>query len=391
MEVLFWLCVGLMAYAYFGYPLALLGLRLWRRQPVRKADITPAVSLLIAAYNEEKDMRAKLDNALSLDYPQEKLQIIVASDCSTDKTDAIVQEYAARGVQLVRLPQRGGKTAALNAAVPHARGEILVFSDAATFYRADALRKLVRSFADPGVGCVSGDIIYTNDVQTLVGNGGSLYWRYERWLRQLESDLGSVVGMAGCMYALRRALFRPLGIETPPGKRSLSQSLDDDFLTPLRLRLEGGYRAVMESEALCYEKVAGGCREEFRMRRRVIARAITGLLYMRAVLNPLRFPLYAWQLVSHKVLRWLGPLWLLGALFSSAALAAQPLYRGLLAAQLGFYLCAVAGYLSEQQRLRTGRWLSVPLYFCVSNLAALAALGKVLGGRPDGVWTPIRR
>ncbi len=396
MEVVFWLCVGLILYTYMGYPLVLLGLRTIRRRPVVKQDIIPTVSLLIAAYNEEKDIRAKLENTLGLDYPQGKLQVIVASDCSTDNTDAIVQEYTDQGVLLVRLRQRGGKTAALNEAVKHARGEVLVFSDAATLYRQDALRKLVRNFADPSVACVTGDIIYINDAHTLVGEGGSLYWRYERWLRRMESDIGSVLGMAGCMYALRRELFVPLGSEQPRNGLLARitvnmQSLDDDFLTPLRLRLQSDkYRAVMEPEALCFERVAGGCAAEFRMRSRVIARAIAGLLYMHAVLNPLRFPLYAFQLFSHKVLRWLVPLWLLGAGVSNALLLATPLYQGFFIVQVGFYTCAVLGYLGEKWRWRRVRLFYIPLYFCVSNLAALVALGKVFLGKADGTWTPLR-
>jgi cellulose synthase/poly-beta-1,6-N-acetylglucosamine synthase-like glycosyltransferase len=169
--------------------------------------------MIIAAHNEEKDIRAKLENSLDLDYPKEKLQIIVASDCSTDGTEQIVREYESRGVLLVRLLQRGGKTAALNNAVTWATGDILVFSDAPTLYRPDAVRKLMRNFADSNVGCVTGEIWYTNETNSLIGHGGSLYWRYESWLRQMESDTGSVLGMAGCIYALRRELYVPLGTQ----------------------------------------------------------------------------------------------------------------------------------------------------------------------------------
>jgi cellulose synthase/poly-beta-1,6-N-acetylglucosamine synthase-like glycosyltransferase len=396
METAFWMCVGLIVYTYFGYPLVLLCLRAVLKRPVAKANITPSVSLIIAAHNEERDIRTKLENTFGLDYPREKMQVIVASDCSTDGTDAIVRGYEPRGVLLVRLPHRGGKTAALNEAVKRATGDILVFSDAPTLYRPDTIRKLVRNFADDSVGCVTGEIWYTNETNSLIGNGGSLYWKYESWLRRMESDIGSVLGMAGCIYALRRELYVPLGAE--PSKRGVmskltvsSQSLDDDFLTPLGLRLRGAkYRAVMEPEAICVERVSGGSHEEFRMRSRVIARAMVGLMYMKAVLNPVRFPLYSFQIISHKVLRWLAPVWLIGMVSSNSFLLSTWLYQCTFAFQLGFYGCAVMGYISEKLRFQKARWLYIPYYFCVSNLAALVAVGKFVVGKTDGVWTPVR-
>jgi hypothetical protein len=169
------------------------------------------------------------------------------------------------------------------------------------------------------------------------------------------------------------------------------QSLDDDFLTPLGLRLRGTkYRAVMEPEAICFERASGRSDEEFRMRSRVIARAMAGLMYMRAVLNPVKFPLYTFQIVSHKILRWLAPVWLIGIGISNSFLLSTVLYKWLFALQLGFYACAVLGYVSEKLHFETMRWLYIPYYFCVSNLAALLAIGKFVIRKTDGVWTPIR-
>jgi cellulose synthase/poly-beta-1,6-N-acetylglucosamine synthase-like glycosyltransferase len=198
-EVVFWTCALLLAYTYAGYPLLLAVASRLRSRPVRRADCIPSVSFIITAYNEEQALAAKLENTLMLDYPKEKLEIIVASDCSTDRTDAIAGEFAALGVRLHRQPQRLGKTAAQNTAVKLARGEILLFSDATTLYRPDVLRAMMPNFADPTVGCVAGQLIYVELGRSSVGRGARSYWSYERFLKKCESRLGSLIGVSGCL------------------------------------------------------------------------------------------------------------------------------------------------------------------------------------------------
>src|SRR3954470_12407114 len=210
-EIIFWLSTAAILYAYLGYPLLLVLMsRLWGRA-VRRAPFTPRVTFIITAYNEERDLAAKLENTLALDYPSDRLEIIVASDCSTDRTDQIVREFAPRGVRLHRQPARLGKTAAQNAAVELAGGEVLLFSDATTLYRPNVLRVLTPSFADPTVGCATGRIVYRDSAATSsVGHGTRSYWSYEFLLRQHESTVSSMIGVCGCMYAVRRSAYVPL-------------------------------------------------------------------------------------------------------------------------------------------------------------------------------------
>src|SRR5215510_185543 len=203
-QVVFIAAMAMMAFIYVGYPALMFALSLMLRRPVRRDDITPRVSVIIAAYNEERDIEDKLKNTLALDYPRDRMEVIVASDCSTDRTDEIVRSFSAQGVILRRQPGRFGKTVAQNRAAKAASGEILVFSDATTMYEPDAIRKIVRSFADPAVGCVAGQLIYADVSASAVGRGCRSDWGYEEFLRRCEGDVGAVVGVSGCLYAVRR-------------------------------------------------------------------------------------------------------------------------------------------------------------------------------------------
>src|SRR5215475_11126029 len=203
-QVVFVAAVAMIAFIYVGYPALMFALSLILRRPVRREDITPRVSIIIAAYNEERDIEAKLKNTLAFDYPRDRMEIIVASDCSTDRTDEIVRGFSAQGVILCRQPERFGKTIAQNRAVKASSGAILVFSDATTMYEPDAIRKIVRSFADPEVGCVAGQLIYVDAAASAVGKGCRSYWGYEKFLKRCESDVGSLVGVSVCLYAVRR-------------------------------------------------------------------------------------------------------------------------------------------------------------------------------------------
>jgi cellulose synthase/poly-beta-1,6-N-acetylglucosamine synthase-like glycosyltransferase len=377
-EILFWAAVALVVYAYVGYPILALLLSRFLPRPVRQAAITPRISLIIAAHNEERDIAAKLENTLALDYPAERLEIIVASDCSTDATNEIVAGFASRGVQLYRQTEHLGKTIAQHGAVKQATGEVLVFSDATTHYQPAALRQIVRSFADPEVGCVAGQLVYVDGAETVVGSGCRSYWNYEKLLKQSESQLGSLIGVSGCLYAVRRSSYARL---TP--------DLIDDFVVATEIHLRG-LRTVYEPAAIALEHTNQRSRDEFRMRVRVITQTLTALQRYRAVLNPRRHGLFAWQLLSHKALRYAVPLLLLVVLASNYWLAGQSeFYRLTLWAQAALYGVALLGWLAEGARLRLGP-LALPYYFVLANLAVLVALIKYLSGESHTVWTPLR-
>jgi len=376
MKLLFFFSLVMLLYIYVGYPLALTLLARWRRRPVRKGAFEPQVTILIAAYNEEKAIAATLSNKLALDYPSEKLEILVVSDGSTDRTDAIVASFAHRSVRLIRQEPREGKTAALNRAVVAAKGEILVFSDANSQYAPHALRYLMENFADPRVGYVTGKMVYTNSDGTMTGDGCSAYMRYENRLRAAETDLGSVVGVDGGIDAVRRGLYRPMNADQLP-----------DFILPLRV-VEQGARAVYEPRALLWEEALEDASDEYRMRVRVSLRAFWALRDMRQMLTWKSDPLFCWQLWSHKVLRYLAFVFLVGAFVGNIAVWHAGLgYRLFFVLQLVAYLGVAISKGLETFGVRF-RPLGFVHYFVLVNLAAAQAFIKFLLGRKQVVWTP---
>lgn len=391
---IFWTSAAALAYTYVGYPLLAATVSKYRPRPVRRADfaddVTPSVSLIIAAYNEELGLPAKLENTLALNYPPEKLEIIVASDCSSDGTDEIVRAFAARpdnpfATRLHRQPQRGGKTAAQNAAVELAQGDILLFSDATTLYQPDVLRAMLPNFADPEVGCVAGRLIYVDASQSGVGSGAKSYWGYETFLKTCESRIGSLIGVSGCLYAVRRSAYIPL----PPEACS-------DFIIAT-VMVEQNLRAVFEPQALCTEETNRRADHELKMRVRIITQTFTDLWQHRAMLSPLRSGFYAIQLLSHKVLRYAAPFFLLALWPSSAVLARfSQAHRLVLGLQTAFYALAVLGWRQNRQENRVaaggklGRLASLPFYFVLSNYASMAAAFQWLRGERYARWEPLR-
>jgi cellulose synthase/poly-beta-1,6-N-acetylglucosamine synthase-like glycosyltransferase len=241
-EAVFWLSAAAFFYTYAGYPLLVLIVSRLRGRDVRRAGLEPNVTVIITAYNEERDLGLKLENTLELDYPPEKMEIIVASDCSTDRTDEIVLSFASRGVRLLRQPERLGKTAAQNAAVLEAKGEIILFSDATTLYQPDVLRVMMPNFADPSVGCVAGRLIYVDPSSSNTGQGARSYWEYETFIKRHESRACSLIGASGCLYGVRRNAYVPMYPEAC-----------SDFLIAT-VMVEQGLRAVFEPEAVCTEE-----------------------------------------------------------------------------------------------------------------------------------------
>ena len=367
--------LAVLAYIYVGYPL-LLRLLVWLRGPrlVRRADITPAMSLIISAYNEAGVIRAKLENVLSLDYPPELLEVVVVSDASTDHTDEIVSEYAGRGIRLLRQAKRRGKTAGLNSAVPTLTGEIVVFSDANALYQPDALQKLARNFADPDVGCVTGEARYLPGGRAAADVGERAYWGYEKHVKRLETRLGSMVGGDGAIYAIRKPLWR-----------RLPEDVINDFLNPLQI-VAAGWRVVYEPEAVCYEATAGSMRSEYRRRVRIVSRSWRAVFQAREVLNPRRVGLFAWCVVSHKLLRWLTGAFAALALVAVSAYGLDGAVRqpGLFLALVGVAAVLIAG-------TATGRRVAaMATYFAIINIASLTGVIKGSLGRVSGIWVTPR-
>ena len=374
----FWLSIAALGYAYLGYPVLVFIVASLRPRRPRADNFEPSVSFIITAYNEERDIAAKLENTLALDYPKDHLEIIVASDCSSDRTDEIVKGFAERGVKLYRQPQRFGKTTAQNSAVERAQGEILVFSDATTMYQPNVVRAMVRNFCDATVGCVAGRLIYVDPTGSSIGRGAVSYWNYEVFLRRQESRACSLIGASGCMYAVRKSAYLPLYPEA-----------HGDFLIATKM-IQQGLRTVFEPEAVCIEETNRRVDNELRMRVRVITQTLNDLWQHRAMLNPFRSGFYAVQLFSHKVMRYLVPLFLLVALVTCGALAPTSFsYRMMFTLQMICYGCALAGLLLERFGLRS-QLLAFPQYFVLTNVASVLALYKLARGERYARWEPIR-
>ena len=376
-ELLFWGALAGLVYVYAGYPLLVyLGGRVFP-QPVRKAAAEPTVTIVIAAHNEERHIAGTIENKLALDYPADRKQIVVVSDGSTDGTDRIVQQFADRGdVVFVRQEPRNGKTAALNRAVQHATGELLVFADANSLYSSDALRRLAANFSDPRVGYVTGKLRYLNPDGSMTGDGCGAYMRYENLLRTWETAFGSIVGVNGGIDAVRRHLYQPMQPDDLP-----------DLVLPLRV-IEQGYRVVYDPDALLSETANANPQDEYRMRVRVSLRALWTLADMPGLLNPLRHGWYAVQLWSHKVLRYFAFLLIATTFVTSAWLAGStPIYAFMFAGHLLVGVMAALGFLTERSG-RQVRLLYVAYYFVLVNLAALQAFVKFLRGERARVWRP---
>jgi cellulose synthase/poly-beta-1,6-N-acetylglucosamine synthase-like glycosyltransferase len=377
-EIIFISSLMLIAYTYTGYPVLIFALSRMFGRPVMQASITPKVSLIIAAYNEERDIAAKIENSLALDYPKEKFEIIVASDCSRDRTDEIVRQYTNRNVILHRQPERLGKSVAQNSAMKISTGEILVFSDATTMYEPDVLRKIARNFADPEVGCVAGNLVYVDRISTAVGKGCRSYWGYEKFLKQCESTVGSLIGVSGCLYAVRRSNYA-----------RIAHDMSSDFVIATEIHLQGR-RTIYEEEAVSLEETNERSRDEFRMRVRVIEQTMSAMDRYREVLNPLRHGMYAFQMISHKLLRYAVPLFLITAFISNLFLVNEStIYHLSFWCQAALYLTALAGLLGERMNLKLGP-LAIPYYFVLANAASLVAFLKYVRGEAHIVWEPLR-
>jgi cellulose synthase/poly-beta-1,6-N-acetylglucosamine synthase-like glycosyltransferase len=377
-ELVFWVCLAIGLYPYAGYPLCVALLRAIRPRPVRAAPIAPRVTVVISAYNEASHIEATVRNKLDQDYPRGLLDVMVTSDGSTDGTDQVLTRLALQEPRIAffRQEPRAGKTAALNCLLERARGEIVVFADANSMYRPDTVRRLVAPFADPDVGYASGRMLYVDPEGSLVGDGCTAYMRYENALRALESAVGSVVGVDGGVDAIRRSLYRPMRPDQLP-----------DFVLPLAV-VEQGCRVVYAPEAVLEEETLTSEGAEYRMRVRVTLRALWALWDKRVLLNPLRFPLFSWQLTSHKLLRYLSFLPLAVAAVINWLLVSRGwMYATLAAGQCCAALLALLA-LHGPQRLRGFFLARYCYYFLLLNWASAVALLRFLRGEKQVLWQP---
>jgi cellulose synthase/poly-beta-1,6-N-acetylglucosamine synthase-like glycosyltransferase len=376
-ETLFWVLVALLVWLHGGYAIALaLAARLGigGGRAAGGASGEPKVAVVVGAFNEEAVIGAKLESLLDQDYDGE-LEIVVASDRSSDDTDRIVGGYAQRGVRLEVAPRRRGKAANISAIVPTLDAPIVVCTDAGGRFAPDVVRRLVRGLDDPRAGLVGGRVVYRNVDASGVSRGEGLYWRYEVMLRTLESRTGGTVIVSGACYAIRRELFR-----------DVPSALPDDFMSPLHV-WDQGYRVLYDPLARIDEEVATTVQGEFRTKTRIISRNAAALWKMRHLLSPAR-PALSVKLLSHRLLRWLVvPVLLLVALLN-AMLVGRPFYTGLLGAQAAFWTLGALGLVP---RLREWRAVYVAFYFWLVNLAAFVGVVRALTGRISGTWEPVER
>ncbi|MBN2445610.1 MAG: glycosyltransferase family 2 protein [Phycisphaerae bacterium] len=376
-EILFWLSVGAALYTLAVYPTLTLVLAAVVRKEVDKKAIEPRVSFIIAAYNEEAAIAEKIKQTLELDYPRDRLEVIVASDGSTDRTDEIVESFADQGVRLFRGKGREGKTGMLNRAVATATGEIVIFSDATGVYSSQAIRELVANFHDARIGCVTGKVAYRygEDSTSQAFKG---YQRFAVAVRRAETRFGSQTSVSGSIHAIRRSLYQPanpaFSLDVVDAVHAVSQ----------------GYRVVYETEAVSVEESRTSMMDEFRCRVRIGVRATSSVLYIVGQLIGHRRFGYAFQMISHKIMRWWLWCFLLLALVTSIALAwDSPFYAAVAALQGLFYLTGLMGCLAS--RLKT----SVPLVptitlFVAANAAMACGAIKALAGKRMSAWEPVR-
>jgi biofilm PGA synthesis N-glycosyltransferase PgaC len=368
--VLFFIVFGLLVYTYLLYPALLFVLaKLFGRRPTALGGYVPGVSMIIAAHNEERVIDAKIQNCLRLDYPKDKLEVVIASDGSVDATNDIVRAYADRGVTLVEYG-RVGKIKALKRTVPLTRNEVLVFSDANTMYQPESLKELVRHLADDRLGAVTGDVRLVN--HTTLGKPEGLYYKYERLIQAHESDLGAVIGVDGAMYAVKRAAF------VPPTDRCSC----DDFVIGMNV-LRGGYRVLYAPEAVAYEDATSTVHQELRRRVRYTASALGAGLTGEGI--PRFYQLRLWFMyLSHKLLRWHAPFLLLALFVLNAVCLGDLFWNAIFALQCSFYLLAAAGFLFPGRALPF--FIRVPFYFTLQNVGSLLGVIAAVGRSQAPAW-----
>ena len=377
LETVFFGSILLVFYAYFGYALSLLIMSMFKKKVVKKAPHFPEATLIITAYNEEKRIREKLENTLAVDYPKDKLQILVTSDGSTDKTHDIVKGFEKDGVELLVIKDRGGKENAQKEAVKHARGKIIIFSDVATELDPEGIKEVVANFADPSVGCISSE-------DRLIGKNGKpcgegVYVCYEMWLRRLESRVNSLVGLSGSFFAARKDVCR-----------DFSGEMQSDFRTLLNSK-RLGYRGVSDPSAIGYYLDIAEGDKEFERKIRTVIRGLTVFFNNLEFLNPIKYGFFSYQYFCHKLLRWMVPFFLLTAFVTNGVLAMD--FSGYYYLFLFHSLFYALGLWGMQAKSFSGNRLliKIPMYFLTVNAAIVVGWWRYLKGQRMVMWTPSAR
>jgi len=367
-------------YVYIGYPLLLIVLdKLVKGKKLEIAEITPSVSLIVSCYNEVDVIEQKIRNCLAIDYPQHQLEILFVSDGSDDGTDELITQYCNERIKLIRQEGRLGKTMGLNLALAEAVGELVVFSDANAMYKDDALKKLVRNFHDASVGYVVGAAIYQDEEESSAGASENIYWQYEIFIKKIESKLHSVVGGDGAIYAIRKSLYEPL-----------DQEDINDFVNPLQI-IAKGYRGVFDADAICYEQTAGDFDKEGKRKQRIVNRSFSGLMKNKIVLNPFKFGFYSLEVLSHKLLRWLIPFFILIAATGIIVLAQMKIvvFQWLLLLGILFIWSILSGKLLKNSSACPSILL-IPYYFYLVNINSMKGVLQSLRGEVQITWSTPR-
>ena len=381
MTFVFWTLIFLICYCYFGYPVVVACLSYIPRRPIEKGECEPAVSVILSIWNEEDVIKSKIKNLLSLDYPAEKIEILIGSDGSSDQTNDMIRQFIDPRVHLIEDAQRRGKMATLNDLVKKAKNEIIVFTDARQIFERDAVKVLVSNFNDSQVGCVSGELMFSKK-DGATARGINLYWNYEKFIRRAESHVHSMLGATGAIYAIRRELFT----EIP------EDIVLDDMFVPFKI-IQSGYRAVFDSSAIAYDEVADSSREEHRRKARTLFGNYQIFWVFREMFNPAKSPI-AFQLFSHKLLRVLIPLFMVALFFINWSLTGELLYQMLFDLQKLFYIMAVIGGLARHQKYGILKTVSkvcyIPYVFCLLNFSALIGFLRFFAARQDITWEKAR-
>lgn len=377
MLIVFIFSLVVLIYTFFGYPLILWMLSVFFGKKVNQKEYYPSVSLIISAYNEEGCIKKKMENSLKLDYPKDKLEIIVASE-STDKTNEIVNEYKEEKVVLYAYAKREGKRATLYRTVPKAKGEIIIFSDANAIYKSDAIKKIIRNFADQRIGCVSGRLRYIKSKESLIGSSESNYWEYEFFLKRMASKLFLLTGgVNGSIFAIRKALYDPI-----------DKNRGDDFEIACRIQING-YGVVLEPEAISYEETSKNSKQEFERKVRLASWNLKSTILLLGEALKKRKLLTAFFLFSHRLLRYTTPVWIILVFVINIFLLDSALYYFFFL-QLVFFSLAFLGFIIERLKLKVNSLFLMPFYFCMVNYAAMIGLIKNILRKTELFWEKTR-
>ena len=376
LEILLWISILIIIFAYFGYPASLILIGMIKNKVVDKDEIYPYVTMIVAAFNEERKVENKICNTLKIEYPKEKFQVIFVSDESTDKTDQIILKYICQGIEYLRIENRKGKENAQKEAIKYAKGDIIIFSDVATAINSNGIKNIVSNFADPSVGCVSSEdrIIKKNGSH----KGEGTYVSYEMWLRKVESKVHSIVGLSGSFFAARKEVCK-----------NFSSEMQSDFRTVLN-SIELGLRGVCDSEAIGYYENVADEKREFDRKVRTVIRGLTVFFRHMEFLNPFVYGIFSYELFCHKLLRWLVPLFLIIVFYSNTILAfSSSRYFILLICQVLFYSVAFVVRFANIKVENT--LFKIPVYFSTVNLSILVAWWKYIKGKRIVMWSPSER